>query len=454
MKKYYLPLMLVAALGCGAAEAALPDYAAQILQKEYQTMEGNQLRNSLKKPLANNLQVEGTVTIDKIMVEGNRKLPASYVLKRIHCKEGQSLDVKKLEKELCLFNNTNFSQLQAELIPTNHPGVYGLQLKVVEHKKNAGSLYIDNAGLKSTRGMRIGWYKESYGILHNDDLLSGVKYWSRGAWGGYTTYDTPFSHKGLRARGGLISEHVKAKKGAYDGEYKSTLYDLWGGLRHPLRISDNTSLETFGELHYKWYDTDYFGGTRFADRKQYNGAYGFKLRHFDKGGTTYAKLAGNLYLEKTARGMEGDSSTRGFYWQGELFRMQDLGKKQKLAARVVGLYSNKDTLPATENLSLGGAYSVRGFEEGLLSISKGVYGTVEYSAPITRSGLRGHVFYDYGFGYVENKDDNNSLTSCGVGLSYSQKGWSGKIAVGVPLTHPADEKVASARVHFQMQKNI
>ena len=118
-----------------------------------------------------------------------------------------------------------------------------------------------------------------------------------------------------------------------------------------------------------------------------------------------------------------------------------------------------------ERFGLGGAFSVRGYEERELAGATGVLSTLELGGPELlplfgvegqASSLRAFAFADAG--RVSNQRDapcdgersRCSAASLGAGLQYVRPGVQGRFAVGAALKDGVTTERGDARVHFQL----
>ena len=128
-----------------------------------------------------------------------------------------------------------------------------------------------------------------------------------------------------------------------------------------------------------------------------------------------------------------------------------------LMFRLFGQYTNNEALPSSEQFSIGGMATVRGYEESLLSGNKGWFGSMEYGFPISKDKQtwRGFVFYGYGTVYNESYNNRDYITSTGIGVEFFKDSWYGKVALGIPLSDSGENiEKDDGRIHFYLQKNI
>ena len=388
-------------------------------------------------------------------LSGNHRIADDTIYHRIHSVSGELVDVGRLQDELRLYNSTNTYQLQAELVPGEAEGTSDLKLHL-EEKENPVSSFIftDNAGQKESGRYRIGAYSEYRGLGGHDAALAVMPIWTRGIWGGTVMYDTPWGHHGTRAQVSYSRNLVDIVKGAFKDDMKANSNDLAFSLSHPLHISSASRVDSFLEFHRKWSDTEYAGMT-LADNETRTVKAGMTVRSFDDNGMWFAMASVTGY--KCDYRVDSEANN-GSYYSGYLMRRQRLNHGQYLLYRLYGQYTAFKELPSTEQFTLGGMATVRGFKESALSGDKGWAAGFEWGFPVSgdQETWRSFLFLDHGVVYnnysTETKRDY--LTSTGVGFEYNKGGWYGKLILGVPLNDSGNVGDASPRVHFYLQRNV
>ena len=148
----------------------------------------------------------------------------------------------------------------------------------------------------------------------------------------------------------------------------------------------------------------------------------------------------------------------GSYYSAYLMRRQNLKDDQYLLCRLYGQYTAFTALPSTEQFTLGGMSSVRGYKESILSGDKGWFAGLEYGFPISSDHRtwRGFLFLDHGVAYnnFSTKTTRDYLTSTGLGIEYAKGGWYVKTVLGVPLNDSGNIGSTAPRIHFYVQRNI
>ena len=392
----------------------------------------------------------------KTELTGNHRIADDTILHRIHAAMGELVDVKKLSDELRVYNSTNNYQIRADLVPGEMEGTSDLKL-TLEEKENPVTSFIftDNAGQKESGRYRIGAYTEYRGIGGHDAALAVMPIWTQGIWGGTVMYDTPWGHHGTRAQVSYSRNLVDIIKGAFEKyNMKSNSNDLAFSVTHPFHISPASKVDGFFEIHRKWSDTEY-ANMPFADNVTRTVRAGMTVRSYDDNGMWFALAS--------VTGYKGDKridkeEKNGSYYNAYLMRRQQLNHGQYLLYRISGQYTAFKELPSTEQFTIGGMSSVRGYKESVLSGDKGWSTTFEWGFPISEDlqTWRSFLFLDHGVIYnnysVGTKKDY--LTSTGIGLEYNKGGWYSKVVLGIPLKDSGNINNPSPRVHFYLQRNV
>ena len=134
-----------------------------------------------------------------------------------------------------------------------------------------------------------------------------------------------------------------------------------------------------------------------------------------------------------------DTGTDGqfFAWQGQFQWVQQLSPRTLLIARI-GTQLTTDSLLSLEQFSIGGADTVRGYQENQLVTDNGILGSVEVRIPLTAdpSVLQLTPFFDIGTGWNNQAPapDSFTLASLGLGVRWSITSKLGvRLDYGIPL---------------------
>jgi hemolysin activation/secretion protein len=236
--------------------------------------------------------------------------------------------------------------------------------------------------------------------------------------------------------------------GPYDSlDITSDESDIGLNLNHPFRVKPNFKFDGMASLYNKK------AGTAFSDKTLIDYhvdtiSLGLAVQNIDRTGFWYHRY--DLTY--------GDSDISDPFYKLNLtaVRQQMLPKNQLMIYRLSGQLTNNHLLPSTEQFSIGGMTTVRGYRAGALSGDKGYDFSIEYDFPIQRlKNAKGFCFVDHGgtFPYKGNNKGTTGedyLTSIGIGtnLSYT-KYLSGKLVLGVPISPPEDE--GGVKIEFYLQ---
>lgn len=393
----------------------------------------------------------------KTTLSGNKRISEGYVTDRINTPAGQLCDLQLLQKNLNLYNQTNTFPLQAKLVPGSASGTTDVELDLQERENPWQTLlFTDNANQDSSGLYRFGFVSQYYGLGKVDDRLLASGSWTNGTLSGFMSYDAPISAEGTRATFSYSRNRVKINHGEFkEMEITGNSNDLSAGISHPVYTSASSKGEIFAEVHHKWSDTSMVFDITLSEFDTNVLKAGYNWRSFDQQGMWFGQLSFSGF---STDNQVDDSNLRGSYQNLYLLRRQNLGANSYLLWRTLAQASSCEELPASEQFSLGGMSTVRGYDESALSGYKGWVTGLEYNLPLTKNPqtLRGLTFIDYG--EVQQKWGDTSmrshLCSAGVGLEYNYLGWSGRILVGVPLSTSDNVNHSKTRTHFYFQKSI
>lgn len=134
-----------------------------------------------------------------------------------------------------------------------------------------------------------------------------------------------------------------------------------------------------------------------------------------------------------------------FSWRGQVQYVKLLAPDTSLLFRSSLQLAN--TLVSSEQFSVGGSSTVRGYRQDLLLTDSGFSLSAEARLPIWRSRDRQSIlqlipFADYGIGWSSNGEaiNRNSLASIGLGLLWQQENFSAKLEWGIPLVNAEERK--------------
>ncbi len=146
-------------------------------------------------------------------------------------------------------------------------------------------------------------------------------------------------------------------------------------------------------------------------------------------------------VNKQISGVETIPDSRFFAWRGQAQWLRLLGSDTLLVVRGNIQLANDALLPS-EEFSIGGFNSVRGYRQDAILTDNGFVASAEVRLPILRVPERKIVlqlipFFDYGIGWNSagvSNPDNQNLASVGLGLQWQQgNNFNARINYGIPL---------------------
>lgn len=384
----------------------------------------------------------------QLILEGNEHTRDAYILKRFSQQSGDLVNIDTLEKEIFYFNRTNDIQLKAELKPGQAFGLTDCVLKVVEPSNIRATLFSDNEGSTNTGRYRLGMSWVNSSLTGNRDLLAISPIGTEGTLAGTIMYNRPITRKGTSLGFSYSKNQSSVILGPFDSlDIKSDETDTGINLSHPFRVKPNFKVDGSASFFNKKAKTDFSGDT-LIDYQVHTFSLGLTFQNIDPNGFWYHRY-------ELTRG-DSDISDAFYRLNFTAVRQQKIEKDRLLIYRATGQLSNNHLLPSTEQFSIGGINTVRGYTTGTLSGDQGYNLSIEYDFPIRfYHQMKGFGFIDHGGAFPFKGNDQGSssddyLTSIGFGLNlYNSKYLSGKLVVGIPIDSPKERH--GLQIEFYLQ---
>lgn len=358
-------------------------------------------------------------TVEDIVVHGNKKTKDYVILREFNQKKGQPFNKflvrRSIEK---VYNLGYFDDVNVRLLEGSTPDKIVIEVDVLEHKTGTITL---GAGYSHSDGM--------VGIVEvGEDNLRGtgdkVKvHWEFGGTAGYRNYSVSYlrpwiddkatslgvtifdrrdAYTDYDGHGNDVSEYVKGQKG----------FNISLGRQTGEFTRDYVTLESRKD---SWiYDSDNMSGYRYdlGSDYAYNNGYDFaKDNYIGKNfgrtnSATWQKVydsRDNIYdptrgrristtVQWAGHGFGGDFDYYKF--TGEYRTYKSIGKGQVLAFRARLGFAQGD-VPYSQLFTVGGADSLRGYEDDQFRGKKMYNATVEYRVPLFNK-VSGVLFTDIG----------------------------------------------------------
>lgn len=378
-------------------------------------------------------------TLGQVNIMGNAHTRASYVQDRVAAVSGELIFLDELEDSLFKFNRWNDVTLKASLVPGEEYGTTDIVVLANEPQQFSLDVFADNAGRKTVGRNRLGVNAQISSVLGFRDKLTLGTTVAEGALNAWGSYVIPVNKYGT-------------KVGVF---YDAGDIEIISGPIQPLNVTGDSSnlgvtitQPIITKRSYDWdaslgyvkkTSSSYFDDVELVSSKSEDVVLGTNLRFFDKSGTWLTSHSITYGESEVVK--DKDYAI----YNGSLIRLQYFENGNNLIFRSSWQQSNTTDLPSSEQFTVGGVASVRGYTEGLLSGDAGYALSAEYAYPIhSIDGLGKHskffVFADHGAAFPYRGDDGSKskhedfLASIGFGLDLDLfESVALKLSVGVPL---------------------
>ncbi len=395
----------------------------------------------------------------ELRISGQQALAGDYVRDRLHLSQDALLSVPALEEDLAKFNRLNETQLRANVVPGKRFGTTDVEITVSEPKRLRADLFADNAGRETTGRGRVGAVLRGSNWLADSDTASLTATTARGSNSLAGSYSLPINRHDTRLELSASHGDIRIIRGPFQPlEITGRSHDVSVGVSQPLVTEAERAWSTYA---------------RVSDRQSRSSFSGFKQTHETQRVMTFG-LAGDRLTDGHAwfldqqlvvgsTDLAGDASFMYYRAQGN--RLDRLGERTQLISRAALQLSQNRLLPSGEQFQVGGAYTVRGYSEGLVSGRHGYQLSVEI-----RQGLgaieylerdpnaprwQWLAFIDHGAaiayrpGNLKAVQRDDFLTSAGVGVVMDWRNVNARLVLAAPLKrhHPAETDRTDVRVH-------
>lgn len=401
--------------------------------------------------------------LGKLNLDGNKYTRSSVIMNQVDLKEGDVINFRDLEKNLNRVNTQNRYNLKASLAPGAQTGETDVTIKVADPNPWQVTPTFDNQGRPF-----IGYYRSGIEVAnsnltgHGDRAQVGFNR-SEGANTVLGSYTTPIGKYGTEVGvlGGYSNVDLEGLAAKVEGE----AYNASAFVQQPLNKRRTMLLDLAANYKHISSDVD---KVRVNTDEIRSASLGFSFNEFDRWGRTYGRVANTV-------GATVLGGNWGFY-KAEAYatRLFNLPYDNLLILRASGQYSPSD-LPSAEGYAVGGAYSVRGYTEGLLVGDSGYTLSAEdrWAIPFLKNvspwwhdRIRGAFFVDMGQTFLDGSnvrrsafnDNSPILVGAGAGLRVSLSQYlSGFVDVGFPLVNRETTEPNSfptARLHFGIRSEL
>ncbi len=309
----------------------------------------------------------------EVKVEGNKWFSASVIRKYIHVKKNEPLNVFRLQRDLLRLNQNSDLEVKTVIAAGKEPGASDITIKVTDKFPYHAGTIVDNQGTRLTGKYRNSFSFRSTNLTGFNDSVFYSNIMSATSSGNFLTYAIPVDTYGTKAAFDFIQFYSQLGQ-----EYKG--YDITGTteiytphMSGEIYLSDVFQATVDAGIEIKSIKRMIIGDITANDqlRLPYFSFDFTKLDSFLGGGQTFfspkatfstSDFLGASSLDHPTSSRDG---TGGFFakYEQNVRRYQKLSYESYMILRSQFQFASH-TLPSSEQLQFGGAYSVRGYPEG------------------------------------------------------------------------------------------
>ena len=399
------------------------------------------------------LLVEGRT--GSTIVNNNKYTKTKYITNRMHLAKGEIANIKRLNKDLLLFNATNSTQLRIMMKAGTEPGTTDYEITAYEPMRDTWTIFEDNAGSDTSGEYRTGLFFNTKSLSGHCDALSLGTVISEGTKAANVMYSRSLGRSGTKMNLVYSTNAVEVVKGEYEDMIKGHANSYAIGFTQPIVVNETTRTELSLDYNRQNSKTDFMpAGTRFniVDDSVQDFSLGFAMTNYGASHVFYQKHSYVRGYSESAPDMSAQNSQNfGFYKFNAMY--QKLYKAgQMWSLRADAQWSGSEGMVSSRQFYMGGMYSVRGYKENYLGGDSGFTFSAEYAVPVINKNTSAFTFFDYGhmYGNGQSDDQHNVLSSVGLGIrSTINQYCSASLILGIPLQREfSAEKVSKTRLHF------
>ena len=392
----------------------------------------------------------------QVTLQGLKHTREKYVTSRVQLKPGTVANTAALNKQLQRFNGTNDVQLRILVHAGKETGTTDYEIAAYEPKQNQSvTVYLDNNGYETSGRFRQGLFYNIRSLTGMRDSLRLSYMRSEGTNVYGIGYSLPVSKLGTRLDIDYSANTTKVIKGdAKPLDIKSDASAIGLAIRHPLRVDqkrrDEVGLQYLNQKSKtKWRIIDYWTEDKRSTFIPY-----ISFTHYGDSSILYHKHSFPITSFKNTAFGNWENNSNYVSYQLSMLYQKKYKHGQMFSARLDGQLADKKDRSAADRFYLGGANSVRGYEESFIGGNKGFTLGLTYQVPLDKKH-RLHAFTFFDYGWVSDDLDLNassySAYSTGLGLSASFKNVYASLTLGIPLKREYDftaKKVSGTRLDF------
>ena len=414
----------------------------------------------------------GKATLTNSSLVGDRILDATLA----SIQSGQVVEQSQLDRTILLLSDVPGVKVDATLSPGAEIGTTDLDISTLPAARISGSGVLDNAGNRYTGRVRASAnvaVASPFGI--GDQVTGNFLTSGSGLNDVAVGYSAPIYDASNRLGADLSALNYKLQDGLgrLDAHGTASVADFWG--THA--FVRGTSQDLAGRLEFAHKQLDDTIGVADVRTNRHTDSLTVTLSgdyrdQFWGGGLTSISLSGTTgqlgFDSADAAAVDAKTAkTSGGYGKVDLTisRLQSLDLDTSLYLSLASQVASSN-LDSSEQLTVGGPNSVRGYEVGTVSGDSGDFLTVELRRRLgmLSPGLwQAKAFVDTGYLEINQHQwvpgpNSTHLTSAGIGLDwYGPNQWTGKIDVAKAIggtTSLLGTSVPPTRIWFELSKTF
>lgn len=389
-----------------------------------------------------------------VTINGLRFTRKGYVANRIKLEPGKVANTDSLNERLQRFNATNDVQLRILVHAGEKPGTTDYEIAAFEPKNNHQiSLYMDNNGYDNSGRFRGGVFYAMRSVTGQRDALRMNYLRSRGTNIFGANYSLPVNNMGTVLDFDYGTNTTKIVKGTMESlGVKGHAYAAGITLRHPLRVDEKRRDEIGIQFLHQNSQTDIGtksnNYTKWVDDTRNTFIPYISFTHYGKSSVLYHKHSlaftnfNNLY---------DTADNYAAYRLDAVYQKRLKGGQMLLGRLNAQIASESKNMSSSDFFYIGGANSVRGYEESFLAGSQGFNASLTWQTPLGKKQIwNAFTFVDYGMVFGDEKTVvDQTLVSTGLGVTANYKNFYSNLTLGIPLKRDfMNGKVDRARIHF------
>lgn len=417
-------------------------------------------------------------TMGKLKVNNGKYFKRRSVAFRVKPEEMKAFNLDELKASLRTLNENPDRNVKAKLMPGDKTGETDVELDITDRFPIHFTPSFDNLGRHTLGNNRVGLRLEDNNVTgFGDTLLSSVSI-SRRSYGLVNRYELPINRYGTKV--GFEHAYSALQLGeelsALNVQGKAATYSPF--ISQSFINTEKYKLYADLAFDFKEIDTN-VGGQDFSHDALRIIRPAINFEEYDRFGRTYLRheigwgvpLFGGSMPFDNGRGRVGAGS-QFFRYTGSLIRTNKLPWNSYGIFKLLGQYS-PDRLVSAEQFQAGGAFTVRGYREGVVTGDKGLILSAEWRIPAymfpktwhipyTSYGLRDNIqivpFWDFGLVGLNNPtpgvDAREYVMGAGIGTRFKLTRYlSGRLDLGLPMMRQGDNQ-NSARLHFGLESSV